>query len=116
MNLKKAKALCRSLPGTQEDVKWGCHLVFSIGSKMFAITDVDTDSSSIRFKVDDERFLELTDRPGIEPSPYLARSKWIQINDARALSDTEAAELLKRSYELVFSKLTKKLQREIRGE
>ena len=116
MNLNKAKALCRSLPGAQEDIKWGCHLVFSIGSKMFAITDVDADSKALRFKVDDERFLELTDRPGIEPSPYLARSKWIQITDPKALSDAEAAQLLKRSYELVFSKLTKKLQREIRGE
>ena len=31
----------------------------------------------ISFKVDDDRFLELTDRDGIIPAPYLARVKWV---------------------------------------
>jgi predicted DNA-binding protein (MmcQ/YjbR family) len=113
MNLNKAKALCRSLPGVVEDVKWGADLTFNIGGKMFAVTGNGEDASSIGFKVDDERFLELTDRPGIIPSPYLARAKWVCIKDFKAVSDAEAAALLKRSYELVFAKLTKKLQREI---
>jgi len=116
MNLNKAKAFCRSLPNAQEDIKWGADLVFSIGEKMFAVTGTGDDASGISFKVDEERFLELTDRPGIVPSPYLARAKWVRIVDMKAVSDAEAAELLKRSYELVFSKLTKKLQRELRGE
>jgi predicted DNA-binding protein (MmcQ/YjbR family) len=64
-------------------------------------------------KVDDDRFLELTDRPGIIPAPYLARARWVAVDSADALSDEEAAQLLRRSYELVFAKLTKKLQREI---
>ncbi|MGV7211046.1 MmcQ/YjbR family DNA-binding protein [Oxalobacteraceae bacterium A2-2] len=114
MNLKKAKELCRSLPGATEDVKWGADLVFSVGQKMFAVTGNGDDADGISFKVDDERFLELTDRPGIVPSPYLARAKWVRITDLHAVSDAEAAELLKRSYELVFAKLTRKLQREIR--
>ncbi len=115
MNLKKAKAVCRALPGATEDIKWGADLVYSIGGKMFAVTGADDDASGISLKVDDERFLELTDRPGIVPSPYLARAKWIRIVDFKAVGDAEAAALLKRSYELVFAKLTKKLQREISG-
>ena len=113
MNIKKAKALCLSLPGATEDIKWETNLVFSVGDKMFALADVDDSVKGISFKVDDERFLELTDRPGIIPAPYLARAKWVKVQDGAALSDAEAAELLKRSYELVFAKLTKKLQREI---
>lgn len=117
MNIKKAKAFCRSLPGATEDVKWETRLVFSIGDKMFALTDVDDKADKgISFKVDDDRFLELTDRPGIIPAPYLARAKWVYIEDLKTISDAEAAELLKRSYELVFAKLTKKLQREIGGQ
>ena len=42
------------------------------------------------FKVEDERFLELTDRPGIIPAPYLARAKWIYVENAEALGDDEA--------------------------
>jgi predicted DNA-binding protein (MmcQ/YjbR family) len=114
MNFDSAKSLCRTLPGTTESTKWDNDLVFSVGEKMFAITNLG-EATGISFKVDDERFLELTDRQGIIPAPYLARAKWVYVEDANALGDEEAAQLLRRSYELVFGKLTKKLQREISG-
>ena len=116
MDFEKAKALCRTFPGCTEDIKWGCDAVFSVGLKMFAVSRAEAPADGISFKVDDDRFLELTDRPGIIPAPYLARAKWVYVEDAKALSDKEAAALLRRSYELVFGKLTKKLQREIGGE
>jgi predicted DNA-binding protein (MmcQ/YjbR family) len=112
MDIEAAKALCRSFPGCTEDTKWGADLVFSVGSKMFAVTEVES-PKGISFKVEDERFLELTDRPGIVPAPYLARAKWVYVESSAKLADQEAAGLLRRSYELVFSKLTKKLQAEI---
>jgi predicted DNA-binding protein (MmcQ/YjbR family) len=113
MNFEKAAALCRSFPGATEDIKWETNLVFSVGEKMFAVTH--TDLNGFSFKVEDDRFLELTDRAGIIPAPYLARAKWVYVENAKAMSDKEAAELLRRSYELVFAKLSKKLQREIGG-
>lgn len=116
MNLEKAIAVCRALPGATEDIKWGADLVFSVGEKMFAVTGNCAEAAGISLKVDDDRFLELTDRDGIIPAPYLARARWIKIANLKAVSDAEAAALLTRSYELVFGKLTKKLQREISGE
>ena len=115
MDFEAAKTLCRSFPGCTEDVKWGADAVFSVGAKMFAVTGSAVPAKGMSFKVDDERFLELTDRPGIIPAPYLARAKWVYVEHAKALSDKEAAALLRRSYELVFAKLTKKLQRELGG-
>lgn len=115
MNLNKAKQACRKLPGATEDIKWGATLVFSVGGKMFAAMGAEDGANRISLKVDDDRFLELTDRPGIIPAPYLARAKWVMIEDLKTVSDAEAAELLKRAHELVFAKLTKKLQREIEG-
>jgi len=115
MDFEAAKALCRSFPGCTEDIKWGADAVFSVGAKMFAVTGSEVPARGMSFKVDDERFLELTDRPGIIPAPYLARAKWVRVNSDAGLSDEEAAALLRRSYELVFAKLTKKLQREISG-
>ena len=114
MNFDSAIAVCRSLPGVTEDTKWGNDLVFSVGGKMFAVTNLG-EATGISFKVEDERFLELTDRKGIIPAPYLARAKWVYVEDAQALRDEEAAQLLRRSYELAFGKLTKKVQREIGG-
>ncbi len=116
MDFEAACALCRTFPGCVEDIKWGCDSVYSVGLKMFAASGSETPATGISFKVDDERFLELTDRPGIIPAPYLARAKWVHVNDAKALSDFDAAALLRRSYELVFAKLTRKLQKEIIGE
>lgn len=113
MDFEKAKALCLTFPGCTEDVKWESNLVFSVGEKMFAVTDAGRAPGGFGFKVDEERFLELTDRPGIIPAPYLARAKWVYVENSKALSDKEAAALLRRSYELVFAKLTKKLQREL---
>ena len=116
MDFEAAKALCRTFPGCTEDIKWDCNVVFSVGERMFAVTNTQTPANGMSFKVEDERFLELSDRPGIIPAPYLARAKWVYVEKASALSDTEAHALLRRSYELVLAKLTKKLQREIGGE
>jgi predicted DNA-binding protein (MmcQ/YjbR family) len=116
MNIEAAKALCRTFPGCTEDIKWGADLVFSVGEKMFAVTGNEASARGISFKVEDDRFLELTDRPGIIPAPYLARVKWVHVEDIKVLGDAEAEELLRKSYELVFAKLTKTLQRKIRGE
>jgi predicted DNA-binding protein (MmcQ/YjbR family) len=113
MDFEAAKTVCLSFPGATQDLKWGEVTVFSVGGKMFACTNADLPARRISFKVDDDRFLELTDRPGIIPAPYMARLKWVYTDDTRALSDSEAAALLRRSYELAFAKLTKKLQREI---
>jgi predicted DNA-binding protein (MmcQ/YjbR family) len=115
LDFEKAKALCRTFPGCTEDIKWGADAVFSVGGKMFAATASEVPSKGISFKVEDERFLELTDPPGILPAPYLARAKWVYVESADALDEREAAALLRRSYELVFARLTKKLQREIGG-
>lgn len=116
MKLDHAKALCRSLPGATEDLKWESSLVFSVGGKMFAITWNTPEAIHLSIKVDDGRFLELTDRPGIIPAPYLARAKWVRIQDVNTISDAELTELIQRSHTLVMNKLTKKLQREILGD
>jgi predicted DNA-binding protein (MmcQ/YjbR family) len=113
MDFEAAKDVCRSFPGCTEDIKWGHDIVFSVGGKMFAATNASSPAEGFSFKVEDERFLELTDRPGIVPAPYLARHKWVYVTGEASLDNGEGAALLRRSYELVFAKLTRKLQQEI---
>ncbi|OON59449.1 hypothetical protein B0920_24030 [Massilia sp. KIM] len=113
MDFESAKTVCRSFPGCTEDIKWDHDIVFSVGAKMFAATNASAPHEGISFKVDDERFLELTDRPGIIPAPYLARAKWVYVKADAKMDDAELAAMLRRSYELVFAKLARKLQREI---
>ena len=114
MNADQLGEICLSLPSATVNVQWDDDRVYKVGGKMFACTGLNTDSL-YSFKVDEHRFLELTDLPGVKPAPYLARAKWIQIDpSACVLDDDELEELVRNSYELVFGKLTKKAQKEIR--
>jgi len=116
MSLAPLRKLCGSLPGATRDIKWGADEVYSVGNKMFAVFFVDGRTTrNVSFKVDPERFLELTDRPGIVPAPYLARAHWVQLQEPDALRADDAKALLARSHALVFSKLTRKLRAQIDG-
>ena len=72
---------------------------------------IDRDKAkTVSFKAGPERFLELTDRSGIVPAPYLARAHWVQVQDAKALSDADARALVAHSHTLVAAKLPKKIR------
>jgi predicted DNA-binding protein (MmcQ/YjbR family) len=60
MDVDAAKALCRSFPGCTEDTKWDHDTVFSVATRMFAVTNKDGPSTGFSLTADDERFLELT--------------------------------------------------------
>ncbi len=108
------RRLAAGLPGAAEDIKWGADLVFSVGGKMFCVFLMKGDlATSCGFKVDDDRFLELTAVPGVIPAPYLARAKWVQVKPGHALKAVDLDALVLRSHALVAGKLTKKLQKEL---
>lgn len=101
------------MPHAIGDIKWGVDRVYSIGTKMFCVAFVDTEqNATVAFKIDDD-FLSFTDRNGFIPAPYMARAKWVQITDLKKISDAELKALIKRSYDLVALKLTKKLRGEL---
>ncbi len=114
MTPTQLRRVCMKLPGATEQIQWGNNRVFKIGGKMFACSGTEK-TSCYSFKVEDHRFLELTDLDGIVPAPYLARARWVQINPANCrLPNPEIEALVKQSYELVFGKLPKKTQHAIR--
>jgi predicted DNA-binding protein (MmcQ/YjbR family) len=111
---ERQRALAATLTAATQDVKWGADLVFSVGGKMFCVFLLqDGMAATCSFKVDDERFLELTGVPGVIPAPYLARAKWVQVKAGHALTATDLDALVCRSHALVAGGLTKKLQREL---
>lgn len=111
---RRQRELAASLAGATEDVKWGADLVFSVGGKMFCVFLLkDASPASCSFKVDADRFLELTGVPGVVPAPYLARAKWVQVQPGHALAAADLDALVRRSHALVAGGLTRKLQREL---
>ncbi len=104
---------CASMPHAEPERKWGNVDTFLVRRKMFAILVLDARDrpTDLWFKVDAGRFLELTDRPGIRPAPYLARAGWVAIDDPRRFALAELRALIERSHRLVVAGLPRREQR-----
>lgn len=101
------RTICKSLPSVTEGVKWGNDLCFMIGDKMFCVTSIEA-PHTVSFKVNDEDFGAMTSRPGIIPAPYVARYKWVMVEDPKALKKGEWESFIRQSYDLVRAGLPKK--------
>jgi predicted DNA-binding protein (MmcQ/YjbR family) len=110
MNLDSLRSHCLSLPYANEKVQWEDHLLFTIGGKMFVVTSFEPGPNVATLKPEPEHRLELLEREGIEPAPYLARAGWISVRDWDVLRDSEWRDLVSESYRMVLGKLPKRLQ------
>ncbi len=112
MNLDSIREYCLSLPHATEGIQWGNDLLFRISGKIFAVIGLEP-PNHLAFKCTPEKFDELIEVDGIIPAPYMARNKWVMLEQLDALKDSEINALIKNSYELIFSKLTKKAQTDL---
>jgi predicted DNA-binding protein (MmcQ/YjbR family) len=111
MKSNELETLCADWPGVSSSVKWDDDLVLSVAGKMFAVYCLrGPHRERISFKVDRERFLELTDQPGITPAAYMARAFWVTIAEPDRFARMKISEFLRHSYELVRAGLSKKQQ------
>jgi predicted DNA-binding protein (MmcQ/YjbR family) len=113
MNISDIQKICKNHKGVTEDIKWEDHLCFNIGGKMFLVTAPDHHPVSASFKVSDEEFEELSVKPGFMPAPYMARHKWVHLDDITRLSKKQWEQYIQESYLLVASKLPAKTRKEI---
>ena len=111
MDIESLRDFCRGLPAVTEDIKWGNDLCFSVAGKMFCAAGLDG-PLTVSFKVRDEEFDELANSPGMRPAPYVARYKWVLVEEVDRLSRKEWEHYLRQSYELVRAKLAKKAARQ----
>lgn len=100
-----------ALPGCHRDIKWGNDVVFSVHGKMFCCLSVENSVlQRISVKVPADRFLELTDQPGIVPAPYLAKHHWVSLQPAMLLAEPAVLAMVREAYAIVRTKLSKKEQ------
>jgi len=113
MNVDQLKALCSAFPGaasTLHDAPANI-LVYSIGGKNFAYFKT-SEPERWRFstRVSAERFIELTDMPGVKPARYMGRYHWISIVKVEQFPDDYLHELVQCSYRKALGSLSKKKQ------
>lgn len=112
MKLAQLRKFCLDLPGTAEDIKWEHNLCFIVGEKMFCVTSFEPEAA-VSLKVLPEEFDELCEKDGIIPAPYLAKNKWICVEDKSAFTLAEWKYHVKKSYDLISAGLTKKKRMEL---
>ena len=111
MNVEDIQAICKKLKAVTEDVKWGNDLVFSVGGKMFCVVGLEQSPATASFKVKDEDFDEMCSRDGFKPAPYVAKYKWVWMDNINRLNKKEWEHYIQQSYDLVRAKLSPKLKR-----
>jgi predicted DNA-binding protein (MmcQ/YjbR family) len=113
MSIEELRKICKSLKGTTEDIKWEDHLCFNIGGKMYLVTSPGQTPVTASFKVPDEEFEEIAAKPGFKPAAYLARYKWVYVDDINRLSKKQWTDLIRQSYGLIASKLPAKTKTQL---
>ncbi len=118
MDVEAFDKFCASLPATNMVVQWGGAHVWKVGTKIFAISSpwgkTRADGSfKIGFKTNDLAFRILTEQPGIVPSPYLGRYKWVQLQEADALDIDDLKAYITAAHGMVAAKLTKAARKEL---
>lgn len=113
MNIEDIQSLCKELPAVTEDIKWGNDLMFSVGEKMFCVIGLNQSPTTASFKVTDEEFDEICSREHFKPAPYVARYKWVYIDDISKMSKKDWHKYINQSYNLVRDKLPAKVKKQI---
>ena len=80
---------------------------------MFCVVGLAEVPTTASFKVTGEEFDEMSQRPFFKPAPYVAKHKWVFIEDIYKMKKTECKKYIQQSYELVKAKLPLKIQKSL---
>lgn len=110
MNTEQLKDFCRRLPGAEATLHGAPAniLTYTVGGKRFAhFKTSEPERWRFSIKVTPERFIELTDVPGIKPARWLGRYRWITIVDVASMPTAYLSELVRWSYDNALASLSK---------
>ena len=112
MTRDELHAAAMALPGATLDLKWGDDHCYCVGGKMFCATDGAY--SNLSFKATDIAFEALTESGRATPAKYMARAKWVTLDDLAREDAAEVADWVRTAHELVAARLTRKQRAELR--
>jgi predicted DNA-binding protein (MmcQ/YjbR family) len=98
-------AFCLSLPGTTGEILWETDRVFKVGGKMFAVLGP---SGTLSFKANDVAFEKLCETGAARPAPYMARAKWVFLDDPSGFDGPDLKAYLTEAHAIIAARLTRK--------
>ena len=115
MDLEAIKKYCLSKKGASYYFPFDDHtMVIRVGSKMFALVNINNNPLSINLKCDPYMAMDLRrDFPSIKPGYHMNKTHWNTVTIDGSLNDDKITWLIDLSYELVFKGLKKVEQRSI---
>jgi predicted DNA-binding protein (MmcQ/YjbR family) len=102
MNVAQLKRFCREFPHATETLYGHPYnfLVYSVGKRKFAYFKTsEPERWRFSMRVTPDRFVELTDVPGVKPARYRGRYGWITIVDVKGFPASYLKELVAWSYD-----------------
>jgi len=113
MNVPQLKAFCRGFPCATETLHREPYnfLVYAVGARKFAYFKTSQPERwRFSIRVAPDRFIELTDVPGVKPARYRGRFHWITIVNVSGFPAFYLTELVEWSYQRAFASLSKARQ------
>lgn len=114
MNIEEYRDYCLAKKGTTEEFPFDEQvLVFKVGGKIYALTNVDN-FVSINLKCDPEMAIALREKyPAVQPGYHMNKKHWNTVLLNEGLDDRAVLGLIDFSYDLVVKGLTKKEREKI---
>ena len=116
MNIEEIRLFCLAKNAVTEGFPFDkITLVFKVKDKMFALMSLD-DDLSINLKNYPEKNIELREHyDAIIPGWHMNKKHWNTVNVLQGISSDLLKQLIDESYDIVVSKLPKKIQAELKG-
>ncbi len=114
MDILQYRDFCMQLKGVEETMPFDDKtLVFKVLGKMFSLTNIDV-YESVNLKCDPEIAIELREKyHEVTPGYHMNKKHWNTVNVKGSIHDSLIKEWTLDSYNLVVSKMTKKMQKEL---
>lgn len=120
MNIEELRDYCLSMEGVMEKTPFGkfaprfdSTLVFYVLNHMFCMVDMD-DFTSVSFRSNDEEIARISERYSAVTTPLNKAMKfWLRVNLNEDMPDSEIYSCVRRAYEIIKEKYSKKLKTDI---
>jgi predicted DNA-binding protein (MmcQ/YjbR family) len=114
MDIESYRDFCITLPQVTESFPFNeTILVFKVGEKIFALSDVEN-FTSINVKCEPELAISLREEyPAVQPGYHMNKQHWNTIVLDGSVSDQMIYNWIKHSYDLIVASLSKTLRVEL---
>jgi len=116
MNIEDYREYCLAKKGVTEGFPFDADtLVFKVGGKMFALTNLSDFEGGVALKCDPEKAVHLREQfpDDISGAYHMNKKHWNNVKPNRSVPDIFFKELIDQSYLLVYNSLTRSQKLEV---